>query len=87
MNKTDLEAANWNVAHTWAEGLGLEFSGIDLSDLTVYSLLMVLGRIQIAAAEQPPAALVSQLGQAGGRGREAPYLPAEAGLSHSETRR
>jgi hypothetical protein len=50
-DKAQLEAANWAVAHTWAEGLGLEFGGIDLSDLTVYNLLMVLGRIQLSAQE------------------------------------
>lgn len=56
MNDKDaLEIANWHIAHTWADGLGLEYAGVDLSDLTVYSLLTVLGRVEMAAAEPEPA--------------------------------
>lgn len=55
MNKEQLEAANWQVAHTWADGLGLEYGGIDLSDLAVYSLLSVLGRVQLTDIEKAAA--------------------------------
>ncbi len=51
MNKDELEAANWQIAHTWADGLGLEYGGVDLGDLSEYSVLTVLGRVQLQAAE------------------------------------
>lgn len=48
--KTQAEAAHWQLAHGWAQGLGLEFNGIDLADTITYSLLTVLGRIWLAEA-------------------------------------
>ena len=51
IDKAQLEIQNWQLAHSWAEGLGLEFAGIDLGDLTIDSLLSVLGRIQINSAD------------------------------------
>ena len=50
-----MEQANWQVAHTWAEGLGLEYAGVDLGDLTVYSLLTTLGRIEMTEQEKAQA--------------------------------
>ncbi len=51
-DKEATEIANWHIAHTWADGLGLEFAGVDLSDLTVYSMLTILGRVEISAQEE-----------------------------------
>lgn len=48
--KTQAELANWQLAHSWAQGLGLEFDGIDLADTITYSMLTVLGRIWLADA-------------------------------------
>lgn len=56
MNDKDaMEIANWHIAHTWADGLGLEYAGVDLVDLTVYSLLTILGRVEMAEAEKAQA--------------------------------
>lgn len=55
MSKQEMEQANWQIAHTWAEGLGLEYAGIDLGDLTVYSLLSILGRVEMNEQEKAQA--------------------------------
>lgn len=52
MNKSDAEAANWQLAHHWADGLGLEFAGVDLADVTVYSLLQVIGKMALIHLQQ-----------------------------------
>lgn len=48
--KAQAESANWKLAHNWANGLGLEFDGIDLADTISYSMLTVLGRIWLGEA-------------------------------------
>lgn len=53
IDKPLLEASNWHVAHNWSEGLDLTYAGINLSDLITYSLLMILGRIQLAPVVEP----------------------------------
>lgn len=44
-DKEKQEAANREFAATWADGLGLEFAGLDLADLGTYSVLTILGRV------------------------------------------
>ena len=58
MTKAELEAANWQLAHEWADGLGLDFAGVSLGDLAVYSFLSVIGRIQLVDAAQQQAQAV-----------------------------
>lgn len=52
--KAQIEAANWALAHSWHADLGLTFAGIDLGDLATYSLLSVLGRIELNSAQAVP---------------------------------
>ncbi len=51
-----MEQANWQVAHTWADGLELEYAGVALGDLTVYSMLSILGRVELSEQEKALAA-------------------------------
>lgn len=51
-NKAQLEAANWQLAHTWHDGLGLAFAGVDLGDALTYAMLTVVGRIEITTQAQ-----------------------------------
>lgn len=49
-----IDAQNYALAGTWADGLALEFSGVDLADAMKYNLESVLGRIWKAALIAPP---------------------------------
>lgn len=52
MTKEQAETANWMIAQTWADGLGLEFAGVDLADCAVYPLLSTVGKIALVELEQ-----------------------------------
>lgn len=61
MDKTQSEAAMWQVAHEWHAGLDLVYAGVALGDVSAYSVLSVVGRLQLQhlaglEADAPPAA-------------------------------
>ena len=57
MDKTQAEAANWRLAHEWAEGLDLTYAGVALADCAVYPLLSTFNKITLMELEaaQPDA--------------------------------
>lgn len=58
IDKAAAEAANWTIAQTWADGLGLEYAGVALGDVVVYPLISTLNRIaleELAARGLPTA--------------------------------
>ncbi len=55
MNDTALiDAQNYALAGTWADGVPLEFAGVNLADAMKYNLESVLGRIWKATLVAPP---------------------------------
>ena len=55
MNDTALiDAQNYALAGTWADGLALAFAGVDLADAMKYNFESVLGRIWKATLVAPP---------------------------------
>ena len=55
MNDTALiDTQNYALAGSWADGVPLEFAGVNLADAMKYNLEAVLGRIWKAAIIAPP---------------------------------
>lgn len=57
VRRDDFEIAQWVVAHSWYEGLGLELGGVDLGDCMTYDVLRVLGHLTRQAEAQGAAEL------------------------------
>jgi hypothetical protein len=97
MDKRQAEAANWQVAHSWAEGVDLVYAGVELGDVTTYSLLTVLGRIglqhlaqleAVPAVEGPPVDVAAAVALARAEaGAEAAQEETAVALSHGEASR
>lgn len=51
---TLIDTQNYALAGAWADGLALEFAGVNLADAMKYNLESVLGRIWKAALIAPP---------------------------------
>ena len=61
MTNAEIEIAVRELAHTWADELGLEYSGVQLPDLMEYNFLTVINRLMLqhiaqqnAPSEPPP---------------------------------
>jgi len=73
-NKQHTEEANWQMAHGWHAGLGLDYAGVNLGDALTYDALMVLGRIwkiQAGATETVPDIPAGENGGADGKAHTA----------------
>lgn len=57
--RATVDERNYKLAHTWYEGLGLEYAGVNLGDCMVYDVMRVLGQLhreEVQKAEQAAAA-------------------------------
>ena len=60
MTNAEIEIAVRELAHTWANDLDLEYSGVQLPDLMEYNFLTVVNRLMLQHIAQQQAVIVTK---------------------------